>query len=408
MSKLSIARPGWRPFLLASVVGSASLEIPPQSLSVCLAMVAVPPATCSPDIHCLICARMELMGPCEDPSSGRCSPAVDNPSLRDLATSHRDVKWRKEFSPGSFYRAKCQPQAFGLSSSEHPLFMENESLDSLTHKWTGNLGINNTTSWNAMAAHAIARATRAANLLFARPTWRKLLATEGRRRTQALSLCWRQESLCTRLFLLQRSKPPCSNLCFSSLTKLPRWRSRTNRGGNKVVPHRDSQGHPLTPSAISQAVDILGQLLFLSLSSLELASPQLALGKSSVLNSYQLQNILSKIVFISYDLYQHEEMGCMCIGGGMQGHRNRKMRLLLHFDTFFRLTWSKYLYALILVASCGHCHLFLCSYRLYNFSIYSEIIHLGVSVLFWAGDLPWQRTCLILVSLESPGIAEQW
>lgn len=59
-----------------------------------------------------------------------CGPT---PCCRDLATSHRDVNWRKEFSPGSFYGAKCQSQAFGFSSSVHPLFMENESLDSLTN-----------------------------------------------------------------------------------------------------------------------------------------------------------------------------------------------------------------------------------------------------------------------------------
>lgn len=65
------------------------------------------------------------------------------------------------------------------------------------------MGINNTTSWNAMTALGIASITHAVDLLFVKPTGRKTLASDGRGRTSALSLSAGDRSL----FPLDSSPP---------------------------------------------------------------------------------------------------------------------------------------------------------------------------------------------------------
>lgn len=84
----------------------------------------------------------------------------------------------------NFSLAVSKEQSASLRLLDFPLLFLTVygKMNHLTHlhKWTGNLGINNMTSWNAMAAHDIAGVTHAADLLFAKPTGRKILASEGK------------------------------------------------------------------------------------------------------------------------------------------------------------------------------------------------------------------------------------
>lgn len=141
--------------LLGPFTSSVSWEFPHQDLSIGLGRGCIS-STCFPPVSCLliwaeICAWTVLMGPCEDPDSGWCDPAVDNLLFQRLGFFSEgyqneennfslavSTKWNASPSPWIFFPF-CSPT----------LFMENESCDSFTHKWRGSLGINNTTSWNA-------------------------------------------------------------------------------------------------------------------------------------------------------------------------------------------------------------------------------------------------------------------
>lgn len=78
------------------------------------------------------------------PSCGQPLVSENWPLLRGIP------KWRKLFL-GSFYKVKCQSPAFGFfSPSVHPRCLWKMNHATHSHKWRGSLGINNTTSWNAL------------------------------------------------------------------------------------------------------------------------------------------------------------------------------------------------------------------------------------------------------------------
>lgn len=81
-----------------------------------------------------------------------------------------------------------------------------------------------------MTALGIASVTRAVDLLFAEPTGRKTLASEGRGRASALSLSAGDKSLfpLDSSPLLGAKASLLQSLCLSSLSILPRGRPGTN------------------------------------------------------------------------------------------------------------------------------------------------------------------------------------
>lgn len=182
------------------------------------------------------------------------------------------------------------------------------------------MGINKATSWNARTALGIVSGTHAAGLLFAEPTGRKTLASEGRRRTPALSLSFPLDSS-SRRGLLAPISPPLVSQYFQGTHQKP---TEMEIGCRPRETHREA---PPPPQPFPKQYTIFADFYFF----LRLP-PNFFFGVwphptwlwatlLSVLTSSQLQNRILKAALISWDFHQPEGNGC---GGGGAGTRKQK------------------------------------------------------------------------------------